>query len=476
MPAVRAPRAERMSPKFGTSGLRGLVVDLTPELIGAYVAAFLRSCPVGSGLFVGRDLRDSSSRIANDVIAAARAAGVDVTDCGPVPTPALALASMQAGASAVMVTGSHIPADRNGLKFYVPKGEITKAHEAAILAALDSIPKTGIGVAEGALAIASPGPAFVARYVTAFGPQALANKRIGVWSHSAVGRDLLIETLAALGAETVEVGRSEHFIPVDTEAVPDHVRDFLRETAQQKALDAIVSTDGDGDRPLVTDEMGSVVPGDVLGQITTRLMGAEVAVTPVSSNTGIEASNLRVIRTRIGSPFVIAGMEQAQSLDPDASVVGYEANGGFLLGFKAWGPAGPLPALMTRDSHLPIIAPLVAAGAGPLSTRVAAEPARFTAADRLQEVSTESSAALVATLRDDAAAQAAFLKDFGEEMLASTDITDGLRLTLRSGRIIHLRPSGNAPELRFYAEAESQEAADALLARGLRVLEDRLGV
>ena len=222
--------------------------------------------------------------------------------------------------------------------------------------------------------------------------------------------------------------------------------------------------------------MGSVVPGDVLGQITTRLMGAEVAVTPVSSNTGIEASNLRVIRTRIGSPFVIAGMEQAQSLDPDASVVGYEANGGFLLGFKAWGPAGPLPALMTRDSHLPIIAPLVAAGAGPLSTRVAAEPARFTAADRLQEVSTESSAALVATLRDDAAAQAAFLKDFGEEMLASTDITDGLRLTLRSGRIIHLRPSGNAPELRFYAEAESQEAADALLARGLRVLEDRLGV
>ncbi len=127
-----------MSPKFGTSGLRGLVTDLTPDLVGAHVMAFLRACPVGTGLFVGRDLRPSSPDIAAMVAKAAQAAGVQVTDCGAVPTPALALAAMQAGASAVMITGSHIPADRNGLKFYTPAGEITKAHESAILAALDT--------------------------------------------------------------------------------------------------------------------------------------------------------------------------------------------------------------------------------------------------------------------------------------------------------------------------------------------------
>src|SRR5690606_37718611 len=121
----------------------------------------------------------------------------------------------------------------------------------------------------------------------------------------------------------------------------------------------------------------------------------------------------RVIRTKIGSPFVIAGMEQALAADAGARVVGYEANGGFLLGFEARGLAGPLPALMTRDSHLPIIAPLVAAGAGGLKARVAVEPARFTAADRLQEVPAEASAALVATLSTDPAAQAWFLADFG---------------------------------------------------------------
>ena len=106
-----------MTPKFGTSGLRGLVVDLTPDLVTAHVQAFLRACDVGQGLYVGRDQRSSSPRIAGDVIAAARAVGISVTDCGAVPTPALALAAMQAGAAAVMVTGSHIPDDRNGLKF-----------------------------------------------------------------------------------------------------------------------------------------------------------------------------------------------------------------------------------------------------------------------------------------------------------------------------------------------------------------------
>ncbi|GAB1478165.1 hypothetical protein MASR2M74_07080 [Paracoccaceae bacterium] len=99
-------------------------------------------------------------------------------------------------------------------------------------------------------------------------------------------------------------------------------------------LDAILSTDGDGDRPLLTDATGQVIVGDVLG--------AETVVTPVSSNTGVEASGrfAAVIRTKIGSPFVISGMASAPG-----KVVGYEANGGFLLGFAAQGPAGAAAAI-----------------------------------------------------------------------------------------------------------------------------------
>ncbi len=457
-----------MAPKFGTSGLRGLVTELTPDLVGAHVTAFLRACPVGTGLFVGRDLRDSSPRIAADVIAAARAQGVAVTDCGALPTPALALAATGAGAAAVMVTGSHIPADRNGLKFYTPAGEITKDNEVAILAALSD---PGGAEAQGGLTMRDPGPDFIARYTRAFGADALAGRRVGVWSHSAVGRDLLIATLAGLGAEVVEIARSDSFIPVDTEAVDPDTRAFLSQAITAHGLEAIASTDGDGDRPLLTDDTGQVVAGDVLGQMTAQLLGARCVVTPISSNSGVEMLGFaQLIRTRIGSPYVIAGMEAALAADPSARVVGYEANGGFLLGFDAQGPAGVLPRLMTRDSHLPIIAPLVLARRGGLAARVAAGPQRFTATDRLTDIAPERAAALVSRLANTPEIRDDFLARIDAGTLARIDTTDGIRMTLSTGRIAHLRPSGNAPELRFYAEAETPRAAARLLDIGLDAL------
>lgn len=295
-----------MSPKFGTSGLRGLVTDLTPGLVADYVTAFITACPAGNGMYVARDLRPSSHGIAASVANAARQAGLAVTDCGALPTPALAMAAMGSGAAAIMVTGSHIPADRNGLKFFTPLGEITKSHELALQAALGAAPglvTLGPAVACDALA----GPAYVARFVAAYGPAALKGLRIGVYSHSAVGRDLLAQVLTELGAAVRELGRSNHFIPVDTEAVDANTRSMLADWASQQRLDAIVSTDGDGDRPLMTDATGRVIPGDVLGQITASALGADVVVTPVSSNTGVSASGKfgEVIRTRIGSPYVV---------------------------------------------------------------------------------------------------------------------------------------------------------------------------
>jgi phosphomannomutase len=267
----------------------------------------------------------------------------------------------------------------------------------------------------------------------------------------------------------IELGRSPDFIPVDTEAVDPAIRVTLKDWAKAHQLDAIISTDGDGDRPLMTDATGTVIVGDILGQITGAALGATVAVTPVSSNTGAEAKFAQVIRTRIGSPYVIAGMQTAQG-----DVVGYEANGGFLLGFAAHGPHGALPPLMTRDAVLPLVAPLaLAKAAGGLAQLVAGEPARFTAADRLQEVSTEMSQALVAQFDTNPAKRFAFLAGFdGAE--ARVDRTDGLRMTLQDGRIVHLRPSGNAPELRLYAEADSARSAEETLQKGLALLRDLL--
>jgi phosphomannomutase len=62
-------------------------------------------------------------------------------------------------------------------------------------------------------------------------------------------------------------------------------------------------------------------------------------------------------------------------------------------------------------------------------------------------------------------ALAQFLSPFGA--VASVDRTDGLRATLATGEIVHLRPSGNAPEMRCYAEAATPARARALMAEAL---------
>jgi len=457
---------------FGTSGLRGLVSDMTDPACAAWTAAFLAhlGCagPMGPrALLVGRDRRPSSPRIAAAVRGAAVRAGLAAVDCGVLPTPALALEAARRRVPAVMVTGSHIPFDRNGLKFYRPGGEIGKDDEAGILAALDA-PALAAPTAGAETVAEGVATAYVARLVNFFPPGALKGLRIGVWRHSAAGRDVTDAALRALGAQTVSLGETDAFTPVDTEAV--RAEDAAQMTAWVRAnqLDALVSTDGDGDRPLLTDETGALLRGDLLGVLTARALGADAVATPVSSNTALERCGwfARVARTRIGSPHVIAAMERL-SAQGARLVAGFEANGGFLLGGEAVSKSGArLSALPTRDALTPILAVLVAAAAqdAPLSRLAARLPLRVTASDRLPDAPTARSAALVAALTTDAAQRAAFLAAAGLSAAAAVDVTDGLRISLVGDEIVHLRPSGNAPELRAYAEAADGPRAAALVA------------
>lgn len=447
-----------MAPKFGTSGLRGLVTELTDPLCATYAEAFLSLAETDGSVLIGRDLRSSSQRIAQAVAGGAARLGLRAVDCGVLPTPALALEAAARGTAAVMVTGSHIPDDRNGLKFYTKSGEITKDDETAITRAKAALAEEAPGQA----ALGADRAAidrYVSRFTGFFAADALQGLRIGVYEHSSAARDILPTVLKALGAETVSLARSDHFIPVDTEAVDAETRRMLGGWASEHGLDAIVSTDGDADRPMVADASGTVIPGDILGPLTAKMLGADTLVTPVNSNTLVDLmGGFRVVRTRIGSPFVIAGMEESAG-----RVVGYEANGGFLTGFAAEHNGSRMEPLATRDSVLPIIAPLALARASDQSLAELVEtlPARRTAADRLQEVPTRISGALVAELQESAALRDRLCDGLGPP--TSTDLTDGCRMGFGT-TFVHLRPSGNAPELRVYVEAEGQDAADAILA------------
>lgn len=469
--------------KFGTSGLRGLVVDLLGWPSYAYSRAFLgHMALLGEGadapghVLVGRDLRSSSPEIAGLAIAASRAAGLVPLDCGAVPTPALALAALTLGHPAIMVTGSHIPDDRNGLKFYRPDGEISKADEAGILRAFAALgePAAPGAIDLGARAAAYDAlPAYRSRYLDFFPAGFLAGLTIGVYQQSSVARDVIAEVLRALGAKVEPLGRSHAFIPVDTEAHRPEDKALILAWAKGGGLDAIVSADGDGDRPLVADETGAILRGDIVGLITAGALGLETIVTPVTSSSAIERSGVgrQVVRTKVGSPFVIAAMGEAAA--PGAGgIIGFEANGGVLLGSDVEDRGRRLPALPTRDAMLPIVAVLgaVLRQGMPLSGVVAALNAGHAAAGRLPDVPAERSAPFIRRLGSDKAFRDDFLREAGTVL--GVNETDGARLSLADGSILHYRASGNAPELRCYTEAGDAGAAERLLAWGL----DRAGL
>jgi len=457
---------------FGTSGLRGRAEGFTKAAVFAHVAAFLdTACGASAArrVVIGRDLRQSSPQIAGLVGGAVRALGWEPVNGGTVPTPALAAYALARNLPAIMVTGSHIPADYNGLKFYRPEGELLKADEAPIR---DKVARGEGGIPEFApeLGPEEPGVArdYVRRYLDAVGADTLAGLRIGVFEHSAVGRDLLAEILAGLGAECVALGRSDMFVAVDTEAVEPHTLAMLRAAVAREGFDAVVSADGDGDRPLLIDATGRQINGDVLGALTARWLGAETVLTPLTSTSAVEASGwfTNVIRTRIGSPYVVEAMAAVDG----AGVVGFEANGGFLTGSVfALGPgtlgSGTLSPLPTRDAVLPLIGVLAEARARGVSVAdLAAQlPRRVMAADRLKQIAPDRGQAFV-----EAMARSAQMRGDIDAVLnrpVAIDTTDGTRLVLGEGRIVHFRQSGNAPELRCYVETASAAQTEALLAR-----------
>jgi phosphomannomutase len=197
----------------------------------------------------------------------------------------------------------------------------------------------------------------------------------------------------------------------------------------------------------------------------------QTLVTPVSSNTVAEACGhfAQVLRTRIGSPYVVAAMQEALALRPTDTVAGFDANGGFLLMSDVRNAQGAvLWALPTRDALLPMLAVLAQAvqAVCPVSALQEHLPARFTASDRLQNFSADRSALLLAQMVQDPSAW--LLRCLGAgATLAQVDQTDGVRMRLKSGEFVHLRPSGNAPELRCYSEADSELRAVALTAQVL---------
>jgi phosphomannomutase len=406
-----------------------------------------------------------------------------------------------------MVTGSHIPFERNGYKTNSSRGELLKQQEAPINEQVRQVRQRlyeqpweqSLFDQRGMLKCGHQDlpqehgegrAAYIERFTNFFSGSTLNGKRILVYQHSAVGRDLLVEILQRLGAQVAKGGRSDTFVPIDTENIDAAQLAVIQELADAAAassgppLLAVVSTDGDSDRPLVlgVDPLTGQVHffgGDLVGMVVAEYLQADAVVVPISCNDAIDRGKLAPVvepKTRIGSPFVIAGMEAALAKGKKR-VCGWEPNGGFLTGSPIARNGAILQPLLTRDAGLPILGVLFAAERDGLSLvdLFARLPNRFSRAALLKQFPRATALKIVDRFSPPNGDAEAIHKDLAQFFTPAqgfadinhVDYTDGVRILFANGEVAHVRPSGNADELRIYAVADTQSRADAIAAMGV---------
>ena len=99
-------------------------------------------------------------------------------------------------------------------------------------------------------------------------------------------------------------------------------------------------------------------------------------------------------------------------------------------------------------------------------------PTRYTASDRLQDFPTDTSREILLDLAASPAAINGLMAGLSGKVV-KLDQTDGLRIFLEGDEIVHFRPSGNAPELRCYAESANQERSEYLVQASLQRMQTK---
>lgn len=510
--------------RFGTSGIRAPIIDMTDMECYINTRGFIQylykigEIKTGSSIVLAGDLRRSTPRIMSAVHKAILDEGCETLYCGFIPTPTVSYYAWQRHLPAIMVTGSHIPEELNGIKFIKSKGEVLKNDEKGILFHIVEVREKEYAKSENDSLFDMNGvfkqlvslpsiseeknalSEFQKRYTDIFSSNTLVGKKIVLYEQSAVGRDLLKNILVSLGAEVICFGRSDRFVSIDTEKMSDFVINLLQQLAKEFQPFAIVSTDGDSDRPILADENGFFLPGDLLGVLVSLYLEPDFASLTVTCDdvaiATLEKSNIKVELTKVGSPYVIASMDENLVKNPDAKVVSWERNGGYLLGSNLIINNKTIDSLPTRDAVLPIIIPIVFSieeGVSLSSLINSKLPHRFTFSDAIdnkvkgcESYTAELGKTIINSFspKNSNIKQLSFISGntdkeaeniksrlelyfnsaLGYTSIASINYLDGVRISFLNGDVVHLRPSSNALEFRFFATANTKERASKILA------------
>jgi phosphomannomutase len=435
------------------SGVRGIVgTDLTPETVARYAAAFGSIVAQGDGgsVVLGRDSRTSGPTFADAARAGLQSVGVNVIDCGLIPTPTAQLAVEHHGAGGgIVLTASHNPVEWNALKFVGADGLfLDRASVEALFALVDAADvqyvawddlggcQRDVGAIDRHLDALLALPYVDVERIRDRAPTVVLDCVRGA------GGAIMPLLLDRLGCryEGLDLETDGRF-PRSPEPIPANLGS-LGEAVRRYGADLGLAVDPDVDRLAVVDADGRAIgedytlafavravlertPGPVVVNLSTSLVVDDAA----------RSFGVAVQRAPVGEANV------ARAIRESGAAIGGEGNGGVMLPALHIGRDAPLAAALVLD--------LISRGDVSVADLVQAQP-RYTIV-KAKAPRGPDLMPVYESLR----------RVFAD---ASPDLQDGLRLAWPD-RWLHVRPSGTEPIVRLIAEAPSEAEANELVRR-----------
>ena len=416
---------------FGTDGVRGIVGEtLTPEL----VQRLGRAAALWSGrgrAFIGRDTRESGPMLEDAFAAGVQSVGGNAVLGGVLPTPAVALLSLDLG---IVVSASHNPPEYNGIKFFDGAGQkLTDAAEEEIEALLEEPPRGERGAID---RIGVAADSYTEHVLDRFGSR-LGGLTVAVDCANGAYSGIAPFAFERLGAEVLPLADKPDGTNINVGCGATDLR-LLQEQVVGAGADLGVAFDGDGDRMLAVDGDGEIVDGDQVLAILALHLQVDTVVVTVMTNLGFHRlmadHGIRVVTTDVGDRYVL------EALRREDAILGGEQSGHLIC----------LDGHVTGDGLAAALL-LCRALEGRTLAEAAAVMPRF------------------AQVKENLRVQ---VRELPKDLLAEVQ---SLNRELDGGARVLVRPSGTEPLVRILAEAENEQEAASLCARISALVRRELG-
>ena len=325
---------------FGTDGVRGEVgqFPITPEFVLklGYAAGRVLVHHDGKGrptVLIGKDTRISGYMLEAALVAGFTAAGVNVIQTGPLPTPGVAyLTRALRLAAGVMISASHNAYADNGIKFFAAGGvklsdKIELEIEAELEKEMRTKPSSELGRAR---RISGADDRYIEFCKSTFpGQFDLRGLKLVVDTANGAGYSVAPKVFHELGAEVVSIGDEPNGYNINNKVGATYTK-TLQAAVLQNDANYGIALDGDGDRLMMVDKNGVVYDGDKLIYVIAKARAAQGlafggVVGTVMSNLGMEkalaARGIAFARAKVGDRYVLEQLHERSWL------IGGEASG-----------------------------------------------------------------------------------------------------------------------------------------------------